>query len=66
MQNLHLYAIELKGEGVVNQYDERNIDDYKKYLESGSATILNDTIKVDPDNILSIKELPNINLQHVE
>jgi hypothetical protein len=59
MNSQHLYSVKLKNEGEVTQYDERNLEEYTKHLESGEATLLNGELQVKPDDIIEIKELPD-------
>jgi hypothetical protein len=65
MSNQHLYRVKLKNEEALNHYDDRDLDEYTKYLKSGDATLLNGALQVNPDDLIEVKELPNIDTQHV-
>lgn len=65
MSKQHLYSIKLKGEGSITQQDERELEEYTVYLKSGEATVLNGEIKVNPDDLIDVHEIPNPDMQNV-
>lgn len=66
MDAKHLYSVELRNEGGIHAEDDRNLDDFTDYLKSGEATLLNGQLEVDPEDLISVKEIPNINTQPID
>lgn len=65
METKHLYSVLLKNEGGITTEDHRDLDEFTAFLKSGEATLINGELNVNPDDLISVKEIPNVNSRHV-